>query len=73
VAGAITSTARQLGSALGIAIAGGLVAGATPTGLAHASRPGWILVSTCGLFLLLVAHAARPKKGTIHPTSPQTR
>ncbi|QIZ00396.2 MFS transporter [Streptomyces sp. S1D4-11] len=73
VAGAITSTARQLGSALGIAIAGGLVAGTTPTGLAHASRPGWILVSTCGLFLLLVAHAARPKKDTIHPTSPQTR
>ncbi|MFF2518088.1 MFS transporter [Streptomyces sp. NPDC058086] len=73
VAGAITSTARQLGSALGIAIAGGLVAGTTPTGLAHASRPGWILVSTCGLFLLLVAHAARPKKDTIRPTSPQTR
>ncbi|MFE2971485.1 MFS transporter [Streptomyces sp. NPDC059340] len=73
VAGAITSTARQLGSALGIAIAGGLVAGTTPTGLAHASRPGWILVSACGLFLLLVAYAARPKKDTIHPTSPQTR
>ncbi|MCX4616740.1 MULTISPECIES: MFS transporter [Streptomyces] len=73
VAGAITSTARQLGSALGIAIAGGLVAGTAPTGLAHASRPGWILVATCGLFLLLVAHAARPKKGTSRPTSPQSR
>ncbi|MFJ8025211.1 MFS transporter [Streptomyces sp. NPDC096311] len=73
VAGAITSTARQLGSALGIAIAGGLVAGTAPAGLAHASRPGWILVAACGLFLLLVAHAARPKSGTSRPTSPQSR
>ncbi|WP_116246412.1 MFS transporter [Nocardiopsis sp. FIRDI 009] len=60
VAGAITSTARQFGSALGIALAGGLVAGAGPAELAHASRPGWILVAACGLFLLPVAHAARP-------------
>ncbi|WP_260328625.1 MFS transporter [Streptomyces sp. Ag109_O5-1] len=37
VAGAITSTARQLGAALGIALAGGLVSGIGPTGLAHAS------------------------------------
>ncbi|MEU5256272.1 MFS transporter [Streptomyces longwoodensis] len=40
VAGAITSTARQLGAALGIALAGGLATAATPSGLAHASRPG---------------------------------
>ncbi|MFF1602142.1 MFS transporter [Streptomyces mirabilis] len=73
VAGAITSTARQLGSALGIAIAGGLVAGTAPAGLARASRPGWILVATCGLFLLLVAHAARPKKDTSRPTFPRSR
>ncbi|WP_406330258.1 MFS transporter [Streptomyces sp. NBC_00203] len=79
VAGAITSTARQFGSALGIAIAGGLVAGTTPTGLAHASRPGWILVAICGLSLFLVAYASRPKEGptegpkdgTIRPASPQ--
>ncbi|MFE4823058.1 MFS transporter [Streptomyces sp. NPDC056704] len=73
VAGAITSTARQLGSALGIAIAGGLVAGTAPAGLARASRPGWILVAACGLFLLLVAHAARPKKDTSRPASPRSR
>jgi len=62
VAGAITSTARQVGSAIGIAVAGGLVAGAAPAALAHASRPGWLLVAGCGLSLLLVAHAARPKQ-----------
>ena len=59
VAGAITSTARQIGSAIGIALAGGLVTGASPARLAHASRPGWLLVAACGLFLLVVARAAR--------------
>ncbi|AOR36625.1 MFS transporter [Streptomyces fodineus] len=59
VAGAITSTARQLGSALGIALAGGLVANSTPAALAHDSRPGWILVAACGLLLLPLAHASR--------------
>ncbi|MDR6978372.1 EmrB/QacA subfamily drug resistance transporter [Streptomyces sp. 3330] len=59
VAGAITSTARQVGAAVGIAVAGGLVAGVGPTGLAAASRPGWLLVAACGLFLLVVARAAR--------------
>ncbi|MCF3131097.1 MFS transporter [Streptomyces olivochromogenes] len=61
VAGAITSTARQLGSALGIAIAGGLVAHTGPVGLAQASRPGWFLVAGCGLLLLLMARASRSK------------
>ncbi|UXY17867.1 MFS transporter [Streptomyces cynarae] len=61
VAGAITSTARQVGSALGIALAGGLVAGTSPAGLAHASRPGWILVAACGVLLFLVVRASRPK------------
>ncbi|MGW5423763.1 MFS transporter [Streptomyces sp. NPDC003943] len=62
VAGAITSTARQLGAALGIAIAGGLVTGAAPTALAHASRPGWTLVAACGVLLLAVAQVSRPKE-----------
>ncbi|MFF8292597.1 MFS transporter [Streptomyces sp. NPDC016309] len=62
VAGAITSTARQLGAALGIAVAGGLVAGSAPAGLAHASRPGWALVALCGLSLFAVASTSRPKR-----------
>jgi len=60
VAGAITSTARQVGSAIGIAIAGGLAAGASPGHLAQASRPGWLVVTACGLILFIVARAARP-------------
>ncbi|MGQ4384008.1 MFS transporter [Streptomyces sp. SAS_270] len=73
VAGAITSTARQFGSALGIAVAGGLVTGVGPARLAHASRPGWVLVAACGLFLFLVAHASRPRKDTADTASPQVK
>ena len=65
VAGAISSTARQVGAAVGIAVAGGLVAGVAPTGLAEASRTGWLLVTACGLLLFAAARAARtaPPKG----------
>ncbi|WP_435809278.1 hypothetical protein [Streptomyces longwoodensis] len=54
VAGAITSTARQLGTAL----AGNLVTAAIPAGLGKASRPGWALVAACGELLLLGPHSA---------------
>jgi MFS family permease len=60
VAGAITSTARQIGSAIGIAIAGGLAASIPPGRLAQASRPGWLIVTACGIFLFAAARAARP-------------
>ncbi|MEU4878454.1 MFS transporter [Streptomyces sp. NPDC021608] len=74
VAGAITSTARQLGSALGIALAGGLVTATSPTGLAHASRPGWVLVATCGVLILLIAQVSRAKEATTGlASSPQVR
>ncbi|GLZ81634.1 MFS transporter [Actinorhabdospora filicis] len=58
VAGAITSTARQCGAALGVAIAGGLVAAGGD--LVAASRPGWLMVAGCGVFLALAATAPRP-------------
>ncbi|MFX0578659.1 MFS transporter [Nocardia nepalensis] len=58
VAGGITSTARQFGAALGIAIAGGIVSGTADTALAHTSRLGWVVVAVCGLFLLGVARVS---------------
>lgn len=64
VAGAITSTARQVGSALGVAIAGGLVAGTGPDDLADATHPGWLLVTACGLLLFAVARTAPPTPPT---------
>ncbi|MFD0273473.1 MFS transporter [Kitasatospora sp. NPDC127111] len=74
VAGAITSTARQLGAAVGIAAAGGLVADTAPAALAGATRPGWALVAVCGLFLLVVARAAtgapRPAPSPASPAGP---
>lgn len=73
VAGAITSTARQLGSALGIALAGGLVATAGPADLVSAARPGWILVATCGVLLLLIARTSRRTEAAAGPPSPPTR
>ena len=60
VAGGITSTARQVGAAMGIAIGGGLVAGARPDQLAAATEPGWILITVCGLVLLIVGRSASP-------------
>jgi hypothetical protein len=59
VAGAITSTARHFGGALGIALAGSIVAGATTTRIADASHLGWLLVSGCG-FLVLARATTSP-------------
>lgn len=58
VAGGITSTARQVGAAIGIAVAGGLVATASPTQAAAAVQSGCILVATCGLVLIAVARVS---------------
>ncbi|MEV0902676.1 DHA2 family efflux MFS transporter permease subunit [Actinoplanes sp. NPDC049802] len=58
VAGGIASSARQVGAALGVALAGGIVADVAPDRLAAATRPGWALVAACGLLILLVAQAS---------------
>ncbi|MCF2531012.1 MFS transporter [Yinghuangia soli] len=73
VAGAITSTARQLGSAMGIAIAGGLVASRPPEDLAEASRPGWYLVATCGLLLAALARTTQRQRPRPAVTTPWAR
>ena len=59
VAGAITSTARQVGSALGIAAAGAIVTNQPASRLAQTSHLGWFAVAACGASLLVVARAAR--------------
>ncbi|MFQ3561465.1 MFS transporter [Streptomyces gramineus] len=70
VAGAITSTARQLGAAVGIALAGGLVSGIDAAGLAHASRPGWLTVAGCGAALFVIARLSHPKPVAAAAPSP---
>lgn len=59
VAGAITSTARQFGSALGIAAIGAILVGTQVVQVASASLPGWLLVASCGAVLLGVAAISR--------------
>ncbi|MFJ8912780.1 MFS transporter [Amycolatopsis sp. NPDC102389] len=58
VAGGTTSTARQVGASVGIALAGGLVTGVAPDALVAATRPGWLLVAFCGLVVLATAVTA---------------
>ncbi|MDV8011963.1 MFS transporter [Rhodococcus sp. IEGM 1241] len=58
LAGGITSSARQFGAALGVALAGGMIAGSAQSGIAEASRAGWILVVACGLVVLVIALAS---------------
>ncbi len=73
VAAGTTSTARQLGSAVGIAIAGGLAAGASPFDLADVIRPGWLVVGLCGLLLLLVAYSSTRRQHPIDFASHSAR
>jgi EmrB/QacA subfamily drug resistance transporter len=58
VAAAITSTSRQVGQALGVAVIGSAVVsrlhGPLGAGFAEASRAGWWIISGCGLAVLLV-------------------
>lgn len=59
LAGGITSSARQFGAALGVALAGGIIGGSASVDVAQASRSGWILVAGCGIAVLVIALASR--------------
>lgn len=54
VAAAIASTSRQIGSSLGVAISGSLVASTAAARLAEASHLAWALTAGCGLLVLLL-------------------
>ncbi|WP_200837694.1 MFS transporter [Ruania rhizosphaerae] len=60
VAGGTASTARQLGTALGVALGGSLVAQSAPEDLATGTLAGWLVVMLCGGILILVSRTARP-------------
>ncbi|MHB2027397.1 MAG: MFS transporter [Acidimicrobiales bacterium] len=49
VAGAIASTSRQVGSSLGVAIIGSLVAGGTGASFVSESHAAWLVIAACGL------------------------
>ena len=80
VAAAVASTSRQIGQTLGVAVIGAVLAagmsgsvgsaGATE-GFVEASRPGWWIVTGCGLAVLLVGalSSGRWARGTAGRTA----
>ncbi|WP_210769088.1 MFS transporter [Ruania alkalisoli] len=58
VAGGTASTARQLGTALGVALGGSLVAQSASEDLATSTLAGWLVVMLCGGILILVSRTA---------------
>jgi EmrB/QacA subfamily drug resistance transporter len=62
VAAAVASTSRQVGSALGIAVLGSVVAsgitGPLATSFAPASHAGWWIIVGCGLAVLVLGYAS---------------
>jgi EmrB/QacA subfamily drug resistance transporter len=54
VAAAVASTARQVGSSVGVAVVGSLVAGTAGAGFATASHAAWGVLAGCGVAVLVV-------------------
>jgi EmrB/QacA subfamily drug resistance transporter len=75
VAAGIASTSRQVGSALGVAVAGSAVLsalhGPLRLGFADASRVGWWIITGCGVAILVVglATTGRWARGTAERTA----
>jgi len=75
VAAGIASTSRQVGSALGVAVAGSAVLsalhGSLRAGFADASRVGWWIIAGCGVAILVVglATSGRWARGTAQRTA----
>ncbi len=53
VAGAIASTCRQTGAAVGVAVTGAIIASGS-AGFVHASHAAWAVVAGCGVMVVLL-------------------
>jgi MFS family permease len=53
VAGAVASTCRQIGAALGVAVTGAIIAGSA-AGFLHASHAAWAVLAGCGAMVVLL-------------------
>ncbi|MBO0822205.1 MAG: MFS transporter, partial [Nocardiopsaceae bacterium] len=67
VASGIASTSRQIGTSLGVAIMGSVLAdnlhGPLRSGFATATRPGWWIVVACGAVVLVLAVGTTGRAG----------
>jgi EmrB/QacA subfamily drug resistance transporter len=55
VAGAIASTSRQVGSALGVAVTGSIVAGGLGSAFIASSHVAWSVIAGCGALIIVLA------------------
>jgi Na+/melibiose symporter-like transporter len=62
VAASVASASRQMGNALGVAITGSIVAGASASGLASASHAAWAVLAGCGLAVAVVGYASTTRR-----------
>ena len=62
VAASVASSSRQTGSALGVATAGSIIAGASSSGLASASHPAWALFAACGLAVAALGYLSTGRR-----------
>jgi EmrB/QacA subfamily drug resistance transporter len=62
VAASVASASRQTGSALGVAITGSIIAGASDAHLASASHAAWALLGACGLAVAVVGYASTGRR-----------
>jgi EmrB/QacA subfamily drug resistance transporter len=62
VAASVASASRQMGSALGVAITGSLIAGAADAGLASASHAAWAVLAACGLAVAVIGYVSTGRR-----------
>ncbi|MFC0629234.1 MFS transporter [Kribbella deserti] len=77
VAAAIASTSRQVGAALGVAVVGSVLTsnltGPLETGFTTAARPAWLIITTCGLVVILTTFLTTHRHLETTPLSPASR
>jgi MFS family permease len=62
VAASVASASRQTGNALGVAITGSIVAGASAAGIASASHAAWVVLAACGLAVAVLGFASTTRR-----------
>jgi EmrB/QacA subfamily drug resistance transporter len=62
VAASVASASRQTGSALGVAITGSIVAGASYSGLAAASHGAWVLLAACSAVIVVIGYVSTSRR-----------